>query len=195
MNPDREMAPFYTDPLHEELDALETSVEQFLDPNTTSPPWLDPGPDALGQMLGQAEASIEWTTVPPLRPFGEPEPPPIQPGPPAPTVYGSFGPTSPASQEPRERPWGTIEPPIAARPFFAPEGLSREPYRPHPGSNPGALGRSSITTRWCPEKNREVEESTCYECPLWEDHGAGFEECLHDRKQEKQNQEEGEDET
>jgi len=195
MNPDREMAPFYADPLHGQLDALENSVERFHDPAALSPPGLGDDLDPLGQMLGQAEVSIEWTTVPPLRPFGEPEPPPVQPGPPAPTVYGSFGRDLPASQEPRERPWGTIEPPLAARPYLTPEGLSRKPYRPHPGSNPGTLGRSSIPTRWCPEKDREVEESTCYECALWDDHGAGIEQCYHDWKQEKQDQEKGGDET
>jgi len=192
----QELPPYYTDPVHDTLDALEDSVEFWRDPQALGPPMNDAEMmNPLGQMLGQVEASIEEKTVPPLRPFGEPEPPPIQPGPPAPTVYGSFGPTSPASQEPRERPWGTIEPPPAARPYLTPDGLTNRPYRPHPGSSTGSLGRTAIPTRWCFEKDREVEESTCYECPLWEDHGAGFEECLHDRKQEKQNQEEGEDET
>jgi len=186
VNPDREMAPFYADPLHEQLDALEYSVERFHDPAALSPPGPGDDPDPLGQALGQVEASIEWTTVPPFRPFGEPEPPPIQPGPPAPTVYGSFSREPPAPQEPWERPWGMVEPPPAAKPYFTHEGLSREPYRPHPGSNPGALGRSSITTRWCPEKNREVEESTCYECALWDDHGAGFEECRYEWEERQQ---------
>jgi hypothetical protein len=186
------MAPFYTDPLHEELDALERSTEQFLDPNTTSPPWLDPGPDALGKLLGQVEESIEWTTVPPLRPFGEPEPPPVQPGPPAPTVYGSFGPTSPASQEPRERPWGTIEPPPAARPDLTPEGLSREPYRPHPGSSTGSLGRNAIPTRWCPDRGEAVEVTACEACDKWGDHdGDGVEQCYYEWEEK---QKEGSDE-
>ena len=88
-----------------------------------------------------------------------------------------------------------IEPPLAARPYFAPEGLAREPYRPHLGSNTGRLGRTSLPTRWCPERNEAVEMTTCETCDKWGDHGAGVEQCYYDWKQEKQGQEEGEDET
>ena len=181
----QELPPYYTDPMHDTLDALEDSVG----PPMNDAEMMDP----LGRMLGELEASIEWKTVPPLRPFGEPEPPPVQPGPPAPTVYGSFGPTSPASQEPRERPWGTIEPPPAARPYLTPEGLSREPYRPHPGSNLGSLGRTSIPTRWCPDRGEAVEVTACEECNKWGDHGGQMEECLYDWE-EKQQAKEGQEE-
>jgi len=195
MNPDREMAPFYTDPLHEQLDALENSVEWFHDPAALSPPGLGDDLDSLGQALGQVEESIEWKTIPPLRPFGEPEPPPVQPGPPAPIVYGSFGQTPPASQEPRGKPWGMIEPPPAARPYFAPEGLSREPYRPHPGSNPGSLGRTSIPTRWCPDRGEAIEVTACEECDKWGDHGGQMEECLLDWEEKQQAKKGQEDES
>jgi hypothetical protein len=67
------MAPFYADPLHEQLDAIEYSVERFHDPAALSPPGPGDDPDPLGQALGQVEGSIEWTTVPPFRPFGEPD--------------------------------------------------------------------------------------------------------------------------
>jgi hypothetical protein len=88
-----------------------------------------------------------------------------------------------------------VEPPPTARPYFTPEGLSREPYRPHPGSNPGSLGRTSIPTRWCPDRGEAIEVTACEECDKWGDHGAGIEQCYHDWKQEKQDQEKGGDET
>jgi len=195
MNPDREMAPFYTDPLHEELDALENSVERFHDPAALSPPGLGDDLDPLGQMLGQVEASIEWTTVPPTVQEQPDLFSPISSLPPSLAVGGPRSPDPPPFPEPTSRVRTAIEPPLAARPYFAPEGLSREPYRPHPGSNPGALGSSSITTRWCPEKNREVEESTCYECALWDDHGAGFEECRYEWEERQQGSNEDKEES
>jgi len=197
MSTDGEMAPFYGDPLREQLDAVEDSVERWRDPRALGPPGNDAEMmDPLGRMLGELEVSIEGTTVPPFRPFGEPEPPPIQPGPLAPTVYGSFSREPPAPQEPWERPWGMVEPPLAARPYFAPDGLSREPYRPHPGSNMGSLGRTSVPTRWCLDRKEAVEVTACEKCDKWGEHdGNGVEQCYHDSNQEKQDQEDGEDET
>jgi len=195
MSTDGAMAPFYADPLHEQLDAIECSAERFHDPAALSPPGPGDDPDPLGQALGQLESSIEWTTVPPLRPFGEPEPPPIQPGPPAPTVYGSFSREPPAPQEPWERPWGMVEPPLAARPYFAHDGLSRESYRPHPGSNTGSLGRTSVPTRWCPDRGEAIEVTACKECDKWSDHGGQMEECLYDSEEKQQAKEGHEDES
>ena len=86
------MEPYYSDPLHDKLDAAEDSGEGWRDPRALGPPVDDAEMmDPLGRRLGKLEAGIEGTTVPPLRPFGEPEPPPVMPGPPAPIVYGSFG--------------------------------------------------------------------------------------------------------
>jgi hypothetical protein len=150
----------------------------------------------MGQILGQLEASIEGTTTPPTR-LEEPDMfAPTLPEPPPLAVGGPRSPDPLPFPEPTSPVRTAIEPPLAARPYFAPEGLSREPYHPHPGSNTGGLGRTSLPTRWCPEKNREVEESICYECALWDDHGAGFEECLHDwqqRQQENRREEDDED--
>jgi len=169
MNPDREMAPFYTDPLHEQLDALENSVEWFHDPAALSPPGLGDDLDPLGQALGQVEESIEWTTVPPLRPFGEPEPPPVQPGPPAPIVYGSFGQTPPASQEPRGKPWGMIEPPSAARPYLTHDGLTNRPYHPQFGGSTGIRNNAGSSEKWCARDQCAVDEEE--DCPSCDDFG------------------------
>jgi len=193
MSTDGEMAPFYADPLHEQLDDLECSVERFHDPAALSPPGPGDDPDPLGQTLGQLESSIEWTTVPPFRPFGEPEPPPIQPGPPAPTVYGSFGREPPAPQEPWERPWGMVEPPLAARPFYTHDGLTNRPYHPQIGGGAGVRGETSAPTRWCLDRNEAVEVTACEECDKWGDHGGQMEECLLDWE-EKQQAKEGQEE-
>ena len=195
MSTDGEMAPFYADPLHVQLDAIEYSVERFHDPAALSPPGPGDDSDPLGQALGQVEASIEWTTVPPFRPFGEPEPHPIQPGPPAPTVYGSFSREPPAPQGPWERPWGMVEPPPPARPYFAHDGLSREHYRPHPGSNTGSLGRTSVPTRWCPDRGEAVEVTACETCNKFGNHGGQMEECLYDWEEKQQPKESQEDES
>jgi hypothetical protein len=192
----QELPPYYTDPLHDKLDAAEDSVERWRDPNALGLPVDDAEMmDPLGQMLGQLEASIEWTTVPPLRPFGDPEPPPVMPGPPAPIVFGSFGPAAPAPQEPSEKPWGMVEPPPAARPYFAYDGLTNRPYHPQFGGGTGVRGETATTRRWCPDLEEAIEETACSSCGNWGDHGAGVEQCYYDWKQEEQDREEGEDET
>ncbi|MGB2754288.1 MAG: hypothetical protein WBD75_08075 [Phycisphaerae bacterium] len=182
------------DPMPSMLSALEKQIESTTVPGPL--PLDGPlGMDPMGQILGQLEASIEGTATPPTK-LEEPDMfAPTLPEPPPLAVGGPRSPDPSIPEEHRAVEWIEMKPPLAARPFFAHDGLSREPYRPHPGSNPGSLGRSSIPTRWCPEKDHEVEESTCYECALWDDHGAGIEQCYHDWKQEKQDQEKGGDET
>jgi hypothetical protein len=189
------MEPYYSDPLHGELDAVENSVERRRDPLELGPPVNDAKMmDPLGLMLGELEASIEGTTVPPLRPFGEPEPPPVMPGPAAPIVFGSLGREPPAPQEPWERPWGMIEPPLAARPYYAHDGLTNHPYHPQSGGGTGIRGETAATSRWCPEREEAIEETACFSCDKWGEHD-GVEQCYHDWKQEEQDREEAEDET
>jgi hypothetical protein len=176
------MEPYYHDPLCDRLDDVERSAESWLDHRTTM--FVPDGElmDPLAHRLGELESGIERTTVPPpgwpalfVDPTAGMQPPTV----------GAL-PLMPRSPDPplpeRGEVLGRVEmrPPSAARPYFAREGLSREGYRPHVGSSTGALGRYSIPTRWCLEQEGEVEESTCYDCPLWDDHGAGFEECHHD---------------
>jgi hypothetical protein len=151
--------------------------------------------DPLGRMLGELEASIEGMTVPPLRPFGNPDPPPVMPGPPAPIVYGSFDQHPPASQEPWEKPWGMIEPPLAARPYYTHDGLTNRPYHPQFGGGTSGRGETAATSRWCPELEEAIEKTACSSCGKWGDHGAGVEQCYHDWTQEEQDREEGKDET
>jgi hypothetical protein len=187
------MAPFYADPPHDQLDALEYSVERFHDPAALFPPDMGGDPDPLGQILGQLETSIEGTTTPPTKPEAPDLFAPTLPTPPSLAVGGPRSPDPPSFPESTSHIRTAIEPPLAARPFFAPDGLSRESYRPHPGSNTGSLGRTSVPTRWCPEQKDEVEESTCYDCPLWDDHGAGFEECHHDWLERQHQEDESEE--
>lgn len=189
------MEPYYHDSLHDMLGDVERTVESWPDPRTTMP---TPGRelmDPLAHCLGELESRTEGTTVVPL---GWPAPP-IDPmaGMQLPTVAGL--PPMPRSPDPplpeSEEVLGHVEmrPPLAARPYLAREGLSREGYRPHPGSNTGDLGRHSIPTRWCLEQTDEVEESACYDCPLWDDHGGGFEECHHDWLERQHQEDESEE--
>jgi hypothetical protein len=174
--------------LDDTLSSLEDSVELWRDPQTTfgAPDacFMDP----VAEMLGELEASIEGTTVPPLRPFGNPDPPPVMPGPPEPIVYGSFDQHPPASQEPWEKPWGMLEPPLAAKPYFTHDGLTNRPYHPQFGNSTGVRGETAATSRWCPELEEAIEETACSSCDK-------VEQCYHDSKQEEQDREEGEVET
>ena len=190
------LAPFYHDPLDDALDAVEDSIERWRDPRALGPPMDDAEMmDPLGRMLGELEASIEGMTVPPLRPFGDSGPLPVMPGPPAPIVYGSFGQEPPAPQEPWEKPWGMIEPPLAARPYYTHDGLTNRPYRLQFGGSTGVRGETTATSRRCPELEEVIEETACSSCGRWGDHGTGVEQCYYDWKQEEQDREEGEDET
>jgi len=140
--------------------------------------------DPLGLMLGKLEASIEGTTVPPLRPFGEPEPPPTQPGPPAPIVYGSFSHEPPSPQEPWERPWGEIEPPLSARLYFAPDGLTNRPYHPQFGGGTGIRNNAGSNEKWCARDECTVDEAEkCPSCDDFGDHD-GVERCRYDLLEE-----------
>ena len=176
------LEPYYSDPLHDALDAVEDSVERWRDPQMTF--WA---PDAcfmdpVAEMLNELEASIEGTTVPPPRPF---DPPPVMPGPPEPIVYGSFDQHPPAPQEPWEKPWGMIEPPLAARPYFTHGGLTNRPYHPQFGGGTGVRGEAATTSRWCPELEEAIEETACSSCGKWGDHdGDGVERCRYDKLDE-----------
>lgn len=186
MEPHDPLAPYYHDPLHDMLDAVENSVERWRDPLALSPPLPEVEKDPLWLQLSALEAQIEGTIIhpaPPVPGFEPPGPPPIEPvrmQPPSP------GP--PLPEEGRIVDAVELRAPGAARPFFTPEGLSRDSYRPHPGSNPGRLGGTSIPSRWCPELNEAIEPTRCSACEQWGDHGSGIEECRHDwqeRNQEK----------
>jgi len=179
------LEPYYSDPLHDKLDAAEDSVERWRDPLALGPPGNDAEMmDPLGRILGEVEASVEGTTVPALRPFGEPEPPPIQPGPPAPIVYGSFSREPPAPQEPWEKPWGVIEPPPAAKPYLTHDGLTNRSYHPQFGGSTGIRNNAGSSEKWCARDECTVDEAAeCPSCDEFGDHdgdGDGVERCRYD---------------
>ena len=181
------MEPYYSDPLHDALDAAEDSVERWRDPLALGPPVNDAEMmDPLGRRLGKLEATIEGTTVPPLRPFGEPEPPPIQPGPPAPTVFGSFSRDPHAPQDPWDRSWGEIEPSPAARPFLTHDGLTNRPYHPQFGGSTGIRNNAGSSEKWCARDECTVDEAEdCPSCDEFDDHyGDGVARCRHDQIEE-----------
>jgi hypothetical protein len=186
------LEPYYSDPLHDKLDAAENSVERWRDPLALGPPVNDAemmGP--LGRILGEAEASVEGMTVPPLRPFGEPEPPSIQPGPSAPTVFGSFIHEPPTPQESWERPWGEIEPSPATRPYLTHDGLTNRPYHPQFGGGTGIRNNAGSSEKWCARDQCTVDEAEdCPSCDEFGDHDGdgGVERCYFDWLEENQEQ-------
>jgi hypothetical protein len=179
------LEPYYSDPLHDKLDAAENSVERWRDPNALGPPGNDAEMmDPLGLILGELEASREGMTVPPLRPFGEPEPPPTQLGPPSPIVFGSFSREPPAPQEPWEGPWGEIEPPLAGRPYLTHDGLTNRPYHPQFGGSTGIRNNAGSNEKWCARDQCAVdEEETCPSCGEFGDHD-GVERCRYEETED-----------
>jgi len=188
------MTPLGFDPMPSMLSALEKQIESTTVPGPL--PLDGPiGMDPMGQLLGQLEASIEGMTTPPTRPEQLDLFAPTLPTPPSLAVGGPRSPDPPPFPESTSRVRTAIEPPLAARPYFVPEGLSREPYRPHPGSNPGSLGRTSVPTRWCPDRGKAVEITVCEECDKWGEHGGQMEECLYDWEEKQQAKEGQKDES
>ena len=185
------MDPLGLDPM---LDALEQQDEATAIPGESPrDDWA--GMDRTARLCGELEATIEGATTTPTK---QEEPDffsPTLPFQPSLAVGGPRSPDPPPFPESTNHVQTAIEPPLAARPYFVHDGLSREPYRPHPGSNPGSLGRTSVPTRQCLERG-EVEVTACEQCDKWGEHdGDGFKQCYHDWKQEKQDQEDGENET
>jgi hypothetical protein len=180
------MDPLGFDPMPSMLSALEKQIESTTVPD---PPIMDP----MSQMLGQLEATIEGTTTTPPK---QEEPDffsPTLPSQPSLAVGGPRSPDPPPSPESTSHVRTAIAPPLAARPFFAHDGLSLEPYRPHPGSNPGSLGRTSVPTRWCPDRGEAVEVAACEECDKWGEHdGDGVEQCYYDWQEQRDGQNENE---
>ena len=185
------MDPVGFDPM---LDALERQNEVTVIPGESSKDdWA--GMDRTCRLCGELERGIEGKTLPPSK---QEEPDLFAPTLPTPPSLAGGGPRSP---DPPPFPESTshvrtaLEPPLAARPFFAHDGLSREPYRPHPGSNPDSLGRTSVPTRWCPDRGEAVEVTACEERNKRGDHGGQMEECLYDSEEKQQAKEGQEDES
>jgi hypothetical protein len=173
----------YPDPLGDLLDGVEQSIEASF--GLPEPfPIFDGQTDAVGRILDSLEASIEGTVVPPANPV-EMEPfvqPPSLPGP---MSQGFFGSGPPRLPEPVERRWGDIKPPVAATPFFLPDGPKTPAYHPLGGSGTGISNTDEQDlTRWCPESNQPVNLESCQACSQWDDHGSGFQQCYHDWAEE-----------
>lgn len=186
MNPQwRHAEPPYSDPIRDAIDDLEFSIDHYLGPGLGST--MDWEMDCLGNMLNELEASIEETTVPPLSvgppeldaaPVPQPEHVPMRP-------RSSVEP--PCPPQPFEKRWGDLEPPLAATPYFLPQGLKTPSYHSMRGGGTGIRNTDSQElTRWCPEANQPVSQGHCQTCSQWGDHGAGVQQCYHDWLEEKE---------
>ena len=188
------MDPLGFDPMPSRLSALEKQNEAtVISGESSKDDWA--GMDLTARLCGELEGSLEGTTTKPTK---QEEPDffsPTLPFQPSLAVGGPRSPDPPPFPESTSHVQTAIEPPPAARPYFVPEGLSREPYRPHPGSNPGSLGRTSIPTRWCPDRGKAVEVTACETCSKFKDHGGQMEECLYDWEERQRVKEGHEDES
>lgn len=169
----------YSDPIRDVLDALESSIEQ---PSCMPPdPWSGDGDlmGNLGRPLGAVEMSIEDTLVPPAEPVGveliAPASEPVGPL----SQGASEGP--PLEPEPGRLDWISLNPPVAARPFFMHEGLGAPPAQSRGRGGTGIRNSAGSRGRWCPKERCTVdEEEYCPSCHEWGDHGSGFEQCYYD---------------
>lgn len=178
----------YRDPMRDQISAMERHTEfsfarerDFgIDLEELDELFEDPSARALGEV----EASIEGALVPPAD-LGL-----LEPSLPAPTEPPLRGPVSSGPPIPSEltgRPWIELKAPLAAIPFFAPDGLAPSPYSAHRGGGTGIRNSgASATTRWCPEDKQFVAEETCRDCERWADHGGGFEECQYEAEARKE---------
>ena len=172
----------YRDPVRDQMSAVERHTVSSLfrerdfgfDPEELDALFEDPAARALGEV----EASIEGALVPPPD-LGLLEPP-FAPPAEAP-LRGPVSSGPPIESEPTGRLWVELKAPLAAMPFFAPDGLALSPYSAHRGGGTGIRNSgTSATTRWCPEARQLVTEETCQDCDKWGDHGDGFEECEYE---------------
>ena len=179
----------YSDPLRDVIEALEKSIDQ--------PHGLPPSPffhgedmrDGIGIALDAVEASIEGTVVRPAVPT------PVEPLPLAHELPGlvsqgaSKGP--PLEPEPGRLDWISLNPPVAARPYFTHEGLDALPYQPRGHSGTGIRNEAGSRARQCPKDDHTVDETEdCPSCREFGDHdGDGVERCYFDWLEENQEQE------
>jgi hypothetical protein len=172
--------PPYSDPIRDALEDLEFSIDRSLGPGLALNPELDWEMDRMGHILNALEASIEGSVVPRANPV-ELEPFVQPPSLPVPMAQGFVGPGPPRLPEPVERRWGDLKPPVAATPFFLPDGPKAPSYHPLSGSETGIRNTDEQELmRWCAEVNQPVRQEDCQGCEQWGDHGDGFERCRHD---------------
>jgi hypothetical protein len=178
----------YSDPIRGELNALESSIEWS---SAVAPGlWFrsDELMDPLGRALDAVEASIEGATVRPAEPIPV-EPLPLAHEPPGLVSQGaSEGP--PLEPEHRRLDWISLNPPVAARPFFTHEGLDAPPYQPRGHSGTGIRNEAGSRARQCPKDDHTVDETEdCPSCKEFGDHDRdGVERCYFDWLEENQEQ-------
>ena len=178
----------YSDPLRGELDALESSIEWS---SAVAPGlWFrsDELMDGIGLALDAVEVSIEGTVVRPAELIPV-EPLPLAHEPPSLVSQGaSKGP--PLEPEPGRLDWISLNPPVAARPFFTHEGLAAPPYQPRGHSGTGIRNEAGSRARQCPKDDHTVDEQEdCPSCDEFGDHdGDGVERCRYDWLEENQEQ-------
>lgn len=158
--------PLGHDPLRDQLDALERSIEG---PGLQDADLLDP----LARTLDRLEAEIERTVVPPP-PAQADLAPESEPGTPASDGaerLGYFSSRPPAPPEPAAHSFGMLIPPPAAVPFLTPLGLRRPGPPRRVGRSPGTRpSRRSATERRCPETGEVVDEAVqCRQCEKYDD--------------------------
>jgi len=182
------MEPYF-DPIRDQIEALETSIERSFEPDLGHFQNPEAFVDGLGRSLDALEMVIEGTEVHAPE-FGlEPTSPPAAGAPPA--FSGPVHQTTQPQVLPEDtgRHWASIQPESAAVPFRTRDGLTPPSYRPRAGGGTGIRYQGGWgSVRRCPESGEFVDEEACQDCDKWRDHGAGYEQCLYEWKEESEDQ-------
>jgi len=171
----RDRLPYGPDPLSDQLDAVERSIEGH---GAGGDGLLDP----IGRILDRVEAATEGTVIgPDASDRGNEPAEPALPLPLEPT--GSFASKPPVRETPVERPWGELAPARPAVPFFTKRGWHRPGIPRRFGRSAGRTVRGEPDTkRVCPATGEVVDEvEDCPQCEQFKDWaGDGRKKCYYD---------------
>lgn len=176
----------YNDPLRDQIDELETSIELTTEHGSVFYEHPDQYMDGWARLAGAVEADIEGTIVPPPK-LEEA----VRIAPPEGWFEGRgqgfVTQAPPLPPEHEKASYISIEPPQAARPFYTHDGLMPAQYHPRRGGRTGIRNTEqteSAQLHSCPKDKQDVTTEDCQSCDHWGDHdGGGFESCAYDSRE------------
>jgi len=160
-------APFFEDPFEAMASAFDNPTGSFFGCDIGFPsPKPDNNMDDLPRERSVFEKSFDGTALPP----SELEEPPLSPEPSQPIMQGYVSEGPPLPPEPTDHQWISLKPPLAARPYFAPDGIATPSYRPSGRAGSGMKSGSSSQNDevYCPAEDDWVSQQNCEDCKYYD---------------------------